>query len=55
MHLEFDLELPYYKPEVVQATQETRCQTTAYSDPLFLPAKARQVWKEDTATLKERL
>ena len=54
MHLESDLELLYYKPEVVQAVQDTRHQTTVYSDPSHLPAKACQVQKEDTATLKER-
>ena len=54
MHLESDFELPYYKPEVVQAVQEARHLTTAYSDLSHLPAKACQVGKEDTATLKER-
>ena len=54
IYLESDSELPYYKPEVVQAAQETKHQTTAYSDPLHLQARACQVQKEDTATLKER-
>ena len=54
MHLESDLELPYYKQEVVQAVQETRNQTAAYSDPSHLPGKACQVWKDDTALIKER-
>ena len=53
IHLESDLELPYYKPEVVQGAQETKHQTTAYSDPLQLQARACQVQKEVTATLQE--
>ena len=40
MHLELDSELPYYKPEVAQAVQETKHQTTAYSDPLHIQARA---------------
>ena len=31
MHLESGSELTYYKPEVVQAAQETKHQSTAYS------------------------
>ena len=57
LHIETDasgvgLGVAYYKPEVVQAAQETRHQTTVYSDPWPLPAKVCQVWKVDTATLK---
>ena len=44
-HLELDLELSFYNPEVVQAAQEARHLTTTYSDPLQLPAKAHQVWE----------
>ena len=55
IHLESHSELPYYKPEVVQAAIETKDQTTTYSDPLYLQARAFQVQKEDTATLKDRL
>ena len=54
MHLESDSELPYYKPEVVQAAQETKHQITAYSDPSHLQTRACQMQKGDTATLKER-
>ena len=54
MDLEVDLELLYYKLEVVQTALETKHQITTYSDPLPLPVKAYQVWNKDTATLKER-
>ena len=43
-----------YKPEVVQAAQETKHQTTAYSDPSCLQARACKVLEEDTTTLQER-
>ena len=49
-----NLELPSYKPEAVQAAQQTKHQTTVYSDPLHLIARTCQVQKEDTAILKER-
>ena len=54
MHLESDLELPYYKSEVGHAAQETKHQTTAYSDPSHLQARACQVQEEDIVTFKER-
>ena len=54
MHLELDFELPYYKLEVGKAAQQTRHPTTAYSDPLPLPAKACQVQREGTVTLRDR-
>ena len=52
--LESDLELPYHKAEVIQTAQETKPQTTAYSDPSHLQAATCQVQKEDTAILKGR-
>ena len=40
MHLDSDLELPYYKTEVVQAAQETRHQTTAKLRPIMFARKS---------------
>ena len=54
MHLESDSKMPYYKPEAVQAAQETKYQTKTYSGPSYLQAKACQIQKEDTETLNER-
>ena len=54
MYWELDSQLPNYKPEVVQADKETGHKTTAYSDLSCLQARACQMQKEDTATLKER-
>ena len=42
MHLELDSALPYYKLELIQAAQETKHQTTAYSEPSHLPARAEK-------------
>ena len=43
------------KHEVVKGAQENKHQTTTFSDPLCLQAKACQMQKEDTAILKESI
>ena len=46
MCLDLDSELLHYKPQAVQAAQETNHETTVYSDPLHLQARACQVQKK---------
>ena len=46
MHLESDSEMPYYKPEVIQAAQDKALDNSVL--------RAYHVQKEDTAKLKER-
>ena len=45
-----DWELLFCKPEATQAAPGIECQTTVYSDPLYLLAEVRMVLKKDTAT-----